>query len=209
MEPAGSFHEKVLARILALSDGIFAFAITLLILNVAVPEGTSKADLAETLVSLWPKYLAFLISFFVIGLYWFSHVRQFRSIIRYDTRLLWLNLVFMLFIVTIPFSTSVMSNYNHPLSVTIYAASMACAGFMSCAIWIYASHKRRLVIEDLSQAAVRRGIIVTLISPVVFTLSIGLAFINVELAEYSWISIFVLRMLTRYLFRLPKADEDF
>lgn len=201
-------HEKVLGRIISLSDGIFAFAITLLILNVAIPEGTVKADLPAALAALWPKYLSFIISFFVIGLYWFTHVRQFRSIKKYDTRLLWLNLIFLLFIVTIPFSTSVMSSYQGTLSVIVYSALMACAGFMSVAIWAYATRNHKLVNEDLGQAAIRRGIINTLISPVIFTVSIGIAFFNVELAQYSWISIFVLRVLATYIFRLPKADED-
>ncbi len=208
MKEESGTHEKVLGRINSLSDGIFAFAITLLILNVAVPEGTVKADLPAALAALWPKYLAFLISFFVIGLYWFTHVRQFRSIKKYDTRLLWLNLIFLLFIVTIPFSTSVMSSYQAVLSVIVYAALMACAGFMSVAIWAYATHNHKLVNEELGQAAIRRGIIITLISPIVFTLSIGIAFVNVELAQYSWISIFIVRMLLTYIFRLPKADDD-
>ncbi|MGA2368614.1 MAG: TMEM175 family protein, partial [Dehalococcoidia bacterium] len=71
-------HEKVLGRLLALTDGVFAFAITLLIVNVALPAGTHGADLPAALRDLWPKYMAFVISFIVIGLYWTVHVRQFR-----------------------------------------------------------------------------------------------------------------------------------
>ena len=193
---------------LALSDGIFAFAITLLILNVVVPEGTTTKDLPAALANLWPKYEAFLISFVVIGLYWFVHVRQFRQIRRFDERLLWLNLLFLLFIVIIPFSTSVLSNYTGPLPVVVYAAIMACAGFTAEGMWLYASLKHRLVSENLSQASIRRGIILNLISPIVFTLSIGIAFINAEAAQYSWISIAVFQTVARQVFEQPKADEN-
>ncbi len=201
-------HEKVLGRLLALSDGVFAFAITLLILNVALPDGTTRDVLPQALIALWPKYLAFLISFFVIGLYWMVHVRQFRAIRRYTSGLLWLNLVFLLFIVAIPFATSILSSFQGAITVAIYAAIMSLAGYTASALWIYATYKRRLVDEKLSHEQVKRGIIMNLIAPVMFTLSIGVALINDDMATYSWILIFVLYVIANRAFKLPKADDD-
>jgi len=200
-------HEKVLSRLLSLSDGIFAFAITLLILNIVLPYGTSRAEVPQTLLALWPKFLAFLISFVVIGLYWIVHVRQFRVIRKYNTGLLWLNLLFLMFIVLIPFSTGVLSDFEVTASVVLYAANMACAGFTATGLWIYAV-RGKLVDEKLGPARVRRGIITNLVAPVSFTLSIGLAFVNANLAVYSWLVIGILHRVVDWIFKLPKSDED-
>jgi len=199
--------EKVLGRLLGFSDGIFAFAITLLILNLVLPTGTTKAELPQALMQLWPKFMAFLISFLVIGLYWIIHVRQLRVICKCDTGLLWFNLIFLMFIVLIPFSTSVLSDFFGTASVTLYAANMACAGYMATGLWIYAV-RSKLVDAHLVQAQVKRGIIMNLVAPAMFTLSIGLAFINADLAAYSWILMFFAQRAAGWIFKLPKTNDD-
>ncbi len=206
-ESINTDHEKIIGRLLSLSDGIFAFAITLLILNIVLPLGTSREEVPQALLSLWPKYLAFLISFVVIGLYWMVHVRQFRYIRRFDKGLLWLNLLFLMFIVLIPFSTSVLSDFEETASVVLYAANMACAGFTATGLWLY-SVRRKLVAEGLGRARVRRGIIMNLIAPGWFTVSIGLAFINASLAAYSWLLIGVVHRIIDWKLKLPESDED-
>jgi len=148
-ESINTDHEKIIGRLLSLSDGIFAFAITLLILNIVLPLGTSREEVPQALLSLWPKYLAFLISFVVIGLYWMGHVRPFRYIRRFDKGLLWLNLLFLMFIVLIPFSTSVLSDFEETASVVLYAANMACAGFTATGLWLY-SVRRKLVLKGVA-----------------------------------------------------------
>lgn len=205
-ESPDAANDRVLSRLLAFSDGVFAFAITLLIIGIAVPEGTTKFNLNSALSSLWPNYMAFLISFFVIGLYWINHVRQFRFIRKYDSGLLWLNLVLLLFIVVIPFTTSVLSRYGNRTSVIVYAANVACVGYMVTALWFYAAHNNRLIDKRLGSIYIRRTIIMNLIAPIVFTLSIGVAFIDYTLAQYTWISILVFRIAASRLFRLPKLD---
>ena len=199
--------EKVLSRLWGFSDGIFAFAITLLILNLVLPATTTNSDLPQSLIQLWPHFTSFLISFLVIGLYWILHVRQLRVICRYSTGLLWFNLFFLMFIVLIPFSTSVLSDFLVTASVALYAANLACAGYMATGLWIY-SVRSRLVDPHLGHAQVKRGIIMNLVAPVIFTLSIGLAFINAELATYSWILILFARRAAEMIFKLPKTDDD-
>ena len=206
-EKALRSDEKVLGRLLGFSDGIFAFAITLLILNLVLPAGATKAELPQALMQLWPKFMAFLISFLVIGLYWIIHVRQLRVICKYDTGLLWFNLIFLMFIVLIPFSTSILSDFFGTAGVTLYAANMACAGYMATGLWIYAV-RSKLVDAHLGQAQVKRGIIMNLVAPVMFTLSIGLAFINADLAAYSWILMFFARRAAGWIFKLPKTNDD-
>jgi uncharacterized membrane protein len=201
-------HEKVLGRLLALTDGVFAFAITLLIVNVALPAGTHQADLPTALRDLWPTYKAFAISFIVIGLYWTIHVRQFRLITKYNSQLMWLNLLFLLFIVIIPFSTSVMSDYRGELPVIIYAANLACAGFAATVTWLYATQNHRLVAENLSRAFIKRGIILRLVTPIIFLLSIGVAFFNTTIAQVLWVSIFVVQFILSRIYRTSEKSEN-
>jgi uncharacterized membrane protein len=196
-------HRKVLGRMLAFSDGVFAFAITLLILDVKLPADTLKANLGSVLISLWPNYMAFLISFFVIGLYWSAHVRLFKEIIRYDLNLMWLNLLHLLFIVIIPFSTSVISLYRSQLSVIVYAASVACAGYIHTLLRIYAGHNYHLISEKYSSSHIKKGIILGLIAPICFTISIGIAFFGLLAAQLSWILIFLIHVILQRLLK-PK-----
>ncbi len=201
-------HEKVLGRLLALTDGVFAFAITLLIVNVALPAGTLQADLQAALRHLWPKYMAFVISFIVIGLYWSIHVRQFRVITKYNSQLMWLNLLFLLFIVIIPFSTSVLSDFHGQLPVIIYAANMACAGFAATGTWLYATRNHRLVAENLSGIFIKRGIISRLVPPIIFLLSIGVAFFDATIAQFSWVSIGVIHFILSRIYRTAEKGEN-
>jgi uncharacterized membrane protein len=201
-----SADDRILGRLLAFSDGVFAIAITLLIIGVVIPEGTTDFNLNAVLSSLWPNYLAFLISFFVIGLYWIVHVRQFRFVRKYDTGLLWLNLLFLLFIVIMPFTTSIVSKYSSETAVIIYAANVALVGYMRTASWFYSAHNHRLIDKRLSSTFIRRTTIMNVIAPSIFTLSIGVAFINFALAQYIWISIFVVYVIAMRVFKTPSLD---
>jgi uncharacterized membrane protein len=109
--------------------------------------------------------------------------------------------------VLIPFSTGVLSDFFGTAGVTLYAANLACAGYMATLMWIYAV-RSKLVDAHLGPAQVKRGIIMNLVAPVMFTLSIGLAFINADLAAYSWILMFFARRAAEMIFKLPKTDDD-
>ena len=102
--------EEGIGRILALSDGVFAIALTLLILDIAVPATTSDDDLTKVLLDLWPRYLAFALSFLVISRFWVIHRQAFRLIVRGDPALVWLNLLLLLFISFLPFPTAVLGD---------------------------------------------------------------------------------------------------
>jgi uncharacterized membrane protein len=186
---------KLQGHISEFSNAVFAFAITLLVLDLVIPADTSKADLPYTLIALWPHYMAFLISFFVIGLYWSTYIRLLKEIALTDRMFIWLNLIFLLFIVVIPFSTRVISLYLTQLTVIVYAALMACAGYMHSILRIYAGHNHRLISEKYSSWHIQRGIILSFIAPICFTLSIGISFFNTLAAQLFWILIFVLHLV--------------
>jgi uncharacterized membrane protein len=97
-------------RLEAFSDGVFAVAITLLALNLTV-RGPGGARLTEQLGSHWPAFVAYLISFFMIGIIWVNHHVLVRTIKTVDRTLLFLNLVMLLFVVLIPFATATVAEY--------------------------------------------------------------------------------------------------
>src|SRR5579863_9784914 len=98
--------DEDIGRILALSDGVFAIAVTLLILDIAVPATTSDDALPKVLLGLWPRYLAYALSFLVIARFWVIHHGSFQLIVRYDDALVWLNLLLLLFVAFLPFPTA-------------------------------------------------------------------------------------------------------
>jgi len=200
--------DRVLGRLLAFTDGVFAIAITILIIGVVVPEGTTKFNLDSVLASLWSNYQGFLISFFVIGLYWIGHVRQFRYIRKYGSGLLWLNLLFLLFIVIMPFTTNLVTKYGSKTTVIMYGANIACAGYMGTILWRYAVRSYQRAGKKLGSIYIRRGYIINLIAPVIFTLSIGVAFINDDLAQYIWISTLVFYIMALIVFKMPRLDDS-
>ena len=122
-------QSKEVARIAAFSDGVFAIAITLLALQLEIPGG-DRVDVWSEVSALSSNFVAFAISFAVIGVYWVAHHRLFSVIERYDLRLIWLNLLSLFFIVLMPFTTSLVGEHgDSDVSVVIYALSIAGAGF--------------------------------------------------------------------------------
>jgi len=116
------------SRLEAFSDGVFAVAITLLALNLTVTGPEAHISLLDQLHGKWPAFLAFLISFFMIGIIWVNHHVLVRSITKVDRTLLFLNLVLLLFVVLIPFATATEADYfpandtSAQLAMVLYAA---------------------------------------------------------------------------------------
>lgn len=196
-----SINKEVLKRVIIFSDAVFAFAITLLIVDIRLPIGTTEDNLGPVLISLWPNYLAFLISFFVIGLYWFAHIRLFRKLTGCNWKLIWLNFFQLFLIVIIPFSTSVIALVLCQLSVIIYAISIACSGYMSTFLRIYVAYNHRLVNENYSSRDIKIDIILNSIAPICFTISIWVAFFSVFVAQLLWILWILPRIIIQHLFK--------
>jgi TMEM175 potassium channel family protein len=103
-------------RVNAFSDAVFAVAITLLILTIDVPQLSDAGQLGSALRALWPKFEGFLLSFVVIGAFWIAHHLIFGLIERSKPLLLWINLLLLMCIVALPFSTDLMSQYKGRIS---------------------------------------------------------------------------------------------
>jgi uncharacterized membrane protein len=183
-------HEEVygLARLLALSDGVFAFAMTLLVVQLGVPQLArgEVGQLGSRLLEEVPSYISYLISFVVISMYWYSHHRLFRYVRRWDAWLITLNLGALLFVAVMPFPTAIMGRYgDQTLAVVIYAATLGTTGLFIWLIWWYGI-RRQLFTRSLEQHAARQFRWRAFLTPAVFFLSIPVAFWQPRVAQASW-----------------------
>jgi uncharacterized membrane protein len=193
-------------RIVNLSDGVFAIAITLLILDVRVPEIPEKmvaSQLPDALLSLWPKYLGYFLSFVGISAFWTIHHSIFRSIRAYDRAILFLNFLFLMFVAFVPFPTSLLGEYgDHQLPVVIYAATLAVGRLLLTAIYWHSARNDRLLDEPQDPATVRFFLMRGLTIPAIFLLSIFISFFSVSVAILTWFVMLVVdAVVTRRRFR--------
>ena len=200
--------EEGIGRILALSDGVFAVAITLLIFEIALPATTSDADLPNALLGLWPRYLAYLVSFVVISRFWEAHRMAFRLIARDDAVLVWLNLLLLMFVSFLPFPTAVVGEHGEsPAAAVFYASSVILASLASAAYWWYASGRGSLLRPDARRAQVRAMRARSLASPVFFALTLPIAIFAPIAAEIVWLLIFPLNWLVFILFFAEDREQ--
>jgi uncharacterized membrane protein len=198
--------EEGIGRILALSDGVFAIAITLLILEIAVPATTSNAGLPKALLGLWPRYLAYLVSFVVIARFWQTHRQAFRLIVRTDGVLVWLNLLLLMFVAFLPFPTAVVGEHSgSPAAAVLYATSVILVSLASAAYWWYASGRGGLLRPDVGRARVRAARARSLSGLVFFALTVPIAVFAPYAAEITWVLAFP---LTTLIFAWFYTDED-
>ena len=184
--------EEGMGRILALSDGVFAIAITLLILQIAIPA-RGQTDLPKALLKLWPQYLAYVLSFVVIARFWVTHHLAFRLIGRYDAGLVWLNLVLLTFVAFLPFPTAVLGEHNgSPAAAVLYAAAVILGGTASAAYWWYASGPGRLLRPGVARAQVRALRARSVSGPAFFALTLPVALFAPYAAEILWLLVFPL-----------------
>jgi uncharacterized membrane protein len=151
-------------RIETFSDGVFAIAMTLLILEIRVPQPpgpTEPVDLTRALLDLWPSYLAYVLSFVTIGIYWARHHYIFKLYTNTDHALNLLNLLFLMCICFLPFPTEVLARFMHDganqkVAATFYVVSLVLPAATWTTAWLYASRGYRLLDRHLSRDFVRR-----------------------------------------------------
>ena len=173
-------------RVLFFSDAVFAIAITLLVVDLRVPDVVANA--AEEIANSKDKILSFTISFLVIGLFWMGHHRLFRLITALNRPLIFLNLLFLGSIAFLPYPTALIfaGSTHEPAAPVFYASCVAGAGLLELAIWLYATRKG-LVPASVPLTVRRYELAQLLPTPVVFGLSIPVAFIAPGVAPFTWI----------------------
>jgi uncharacterized membrane protein len=177
-------------RIQFFSDAVFAIAMTLLVLEIDVPDVSLRTPevLWHDLANLWPQFFAYGLGFGVIALNWMAHHRKFRVFTGFDNRLIQINLLLLLLVAFVPYPTALLSsNGSQPAAIILYAATVAAISIVQFALW---SHARRagLLASSVDRGMyrlVRRSL---LDAPVVFGISIVVAALGQpDAAMYVWL----------------------
>jgi uncharacterized membrane protein len=164
----------------AFSDGVFAIAITLLVLEIKVPPPDTV--LGAALLQLWPYYLAYVVSFLVIGAIWINHHAMFQHIVRVDGTLLLLNVLHLMLIAFLPFPTAVLAEAFHrgtdePVAAAFYGGILTVIGIFVNAMWRYAAHGYRLIDTHLTAKKVRKIRRQFLVGPIVYAIATVVALV--------------------------------
>jgi uncharacterized membrane protein len=176
-------------RTVAISDGVFAIAITLLVLSIDVPD-VPEARLGDALGALSDDVLMYFIGFAVMGLFWTGHHQFFTEVQVFDSRLVALDLVYLSLIALMPFTTGLLGEYaDVALAVAIYAANVAAAALAEMAMTGLALRERLMVVDPRRARAL---LISGLIVPAVFCVSIPIAYLDADAAKWSWLALLVL-----------------
>ena len=183
--------EFQLERMVLFSDAVFAIAITLLVIEIKIPEFDHKTVTDQQLSgSLWhliPKFTGFLVTFMLIGIYWSVHHRMFGYVTSYTRKLLLLNLFFLFFVALMPFSTGFYSEYAGPelirqqlkVPLTFYVLNFCCVGFINYMMWVYVTNPKNKVAEPpidplIAKLAKLRAFLV----PFIFLLMLPVAYLT-------------------------------
>jgi uncharacterized membrane protein len=181
-------EEFQIERIAFFSDAVFAIAITLLIIEIKVPEihhnnVSDDKQLIESLLNeTLQKFIGFIVSFYVIGLYWMVHHRLFNYIVHYNRRLMATNLTFLLSIVIMPFSTAFLSDFfiiraHTPLA--FYTFNICFSGYMSYRLWKLVSNSKNNLSKGLeNKVLLRYNTVRAFTIPAIFILIFLLSFVN-------------------------------
>ena len=184
-------HHFDTGRLEAFSDGVFAIAITLLIIEVGVPHLEEGQSLGHALRDLWPSYFGYALSFVTIGVMWINHHALFKDIDRVDHPLLVLNLLLLLCIAFVPFPTAVLAEFlrddENALAATVaYGVTFTITAVLFNAMWLYAAYNRHLLDEHVSEARARRRTLQYLPGTPLYALGIAIAFVNTYAAVTFW-----------------------
>lgn len=201
--------EFQLERMILFSDAVFAIAITLLVIEIKIPEIHEPTDkaLLHSLGQLIPKFIGFIISFIFIGLYWTIHHRMFGFVTSYDKKLLRLNLFFLFFIALLPFSTGFYSEFAGPMvrlnlktPLAVYVLNFAAVGFINYLMWLHISNpKTKLADPPIDHEVLKMARFRSLLVPIVFLSMLPVAFLtNVMIAVYMPILILAILRIAKW-----------
>ncbi|KKN04314.1 hypothetical protein LCGC14_1098650 [marine sediment metagenome] len=180
-------------RVEALTDGVFAIAMTLLVLNIelpVIPEGATSKMLPKLVLGLWPAFFNYALSFFLLAVFWIVHHRQFHFIKAIDQKLLWINILGLMLIALIPFSTSLIAEYGDvQIAAIFFECNLLGIGLIFYMNWRYATSKRHLIDSDLSAQMILSRKKRYLTVPFVSLVAIGLSFLTPDWSELAYLTI--------------------
>jgi uncharacterized membrane protein len=168
-------------RVEALSDGIFAIAITLLVLTISVPEDYSR--LGRELTDRWPSLLAYVVSFAVIGVMWLNHHSIFNQLDHIDRPFVYLNLLLLLSVAFLPYPTGVLGRAMHEgqgvkVAAVVYSLTMVVNAAAWAAMWLYAASGRRLLSPSFPESERRRATVLFIAGTLPYSVALLLGLVN-------------------------------
>jgi uncharacterized membrane protein len=176
-------RDSRLERLIFLSEGVYAIALTLLAIELVLPESSADLhdrELLKSLLESWPKVLAFLTSFTVIANFWVGHNVLFQHVRRFDGGMMWLALLQLLCVAFIPFPTSVIgSHISDPVAQQFYFSTLLVAGLVMAALWWYMTSRRRVLEPDLSPRFIRRTHVISTILPMILLILMVLVAVGI------------------------------
>ena len=186
-------------RIETLVDGIFAIAMTLLVLNLSIPQLThsvSNVTVEDYLISLIPKLFTYALSFVILAIFWRVNHQQFYRIKRADHTFLWITVIWLLFVALVPFSTSLMGGYGETQSANIFFnINLLLIGIFSGLIWYYATKKD--FIDELSREKIIELNKLNLILPIVALIAIGVSFVIPAFSTLAYLTIPIVKKIIK------------
>ena len=170
------------SRIEAFSDGVFAIIVTLLVLEIHVPQVQDKdisAALGRSLLIMAPKFLSYILSFVIVCIWWVAHHHLFHILKRSDRGLLWLNSLFLLWLAFIPFPTALMGDFpGERVSVMCYGAVTTLAGVSFCLMRYYAFYVAKLVDQRIDRHLLKLAMLRSVLNPFLHSIAVLLAFVD-------------------------------
>lgn len=202
-----------LERILFFSDAVIAIAMTLLIIEIKAPHihGNSNAELIENINELIPKFVSFFISFFVIAIYWKAHHHLFGYVKKYTDKLIWINILFLLSIVIMPFSSAFYSeNFHLNIPYAVYCTNIFVTGMLNCWLIRYISSEKEGLSTKSGDILWRNyHTLRSLVAPMIFFLSMLLSFYSTNLSRLCFILIFpVISIISKKYKKKADLEHD-
>lgn len=174
-------EEIGIERLLTFSDGVFAIAVTLLVLDLHEPAVSH--GLLDALLKQWPAYLSYVLSFVIVGIIWAQHHLMFRFIQRTDHLFILINVIFLMWVAVVPFPTALLARYlenptERQTAIAVYTGLFALGGLLANLWWLYASYGGRLLKEGVNAATVRKLTWNYAVGPVFYLLAFALSFVS-------------------------------
>jgi uncharacterized membrane protein len=203
---SGSFTPSVkVEHVISFSDAVFAFAITLMALTINIPDlptHLTQSELLDKFYDLYPQVESYVISFAVIAIFWVSYHQVFNHIRGSHITIVYLNLLFLLLITLLSLSTSLVINYGtYQIPYVIYCSIVIMTSLLLATIWWYATRNKHLVDKNLHPFFIKGTLVNIMSIPIIFTISIIISFINLDIAQYFWLLIAPLNIAIRHRYK--------
>ena len=192
-------RQLLLEHITSFADAIFAFSITFMAISIDIPnlaQNLTQTQVIDKLLQSIPKFEIYMISFFVIGVYWIAYHQIFNQIVNSDTTVTWLTLIFLFFITLIPFATNMQIGFGYPILFVLFALVLAMAGALLTITWLHAT-KNKLIDKDLTRIEIHTISLGAIVPTVIYFLSILVSFSDLQAAYYFWILIIPAKIILR------------